>query len=198
MRLIVSMLTLWTGLMSIAAAQTASKKCDLSQRRIVMEVTAAVPLSKAWALWTTKDGLQKFFGPEAEIDPRVGGEFSIHFFPDNARGQRGAEDMIILAYEPQTRLAFTWNAPVMFPHARRQFSVVTVTFAPTPEGGTKVRLMHDHFGEGPDWDETFDYFSQAWSVQVMPYFLYAAEHGSVTWGSMSVEPTPVSIEKCRS
>lgn len=177
-------------------AQAEDAKCEAEDRRIIIETVASVGVADAWSMWTTKAGLERFFGPEADIEPQVGGEFSIHFFPDNPPGQRGAEAMLVLAFEPQERLSFTWNAPVMFPHARAQFTVVTVTFTAEGADKTKLRLVHDHFGAGHDWDETFDYFSTAWSGQVIPYFLYAVEHGGVSWGEMEVPPVDASIVSC--
>ncbi|MEO1135371.1 MAG: SRPBCC domain-containing protein [Pseudomonadota bacterium] len=195
-RLFISVLISSLSFSGIAVAQFEDTDCEIADRRIVVETLASIDIADVWDMWTTKDGLERFFGPEAEIDPEVGGKFSIHFFPDNPPGQRGAEDMIILAFEPQKRLSFTWNAPVMFPHARSQFTVVTVTFTTGDAGKTKLRLAHNHFGDGYDWDETFAYFSKAWSGQVIPYFLYALEHGGVAWGEMDVPPVNASIISC--
>lgn len=163
-------------------------------RRIVVDVDASAPLAKAWSMWTTKEGIESFFAPEAVIEPRVGGEYSIHFFPDNPPGRRGAEGMIILAFEPEKRLSFTWNAPPAYPDARAQFTVVTVTFESKGTDKTRVALVHDHFGEGDEWDRTFEYFGSAWSDVVMPRFIYAAQNGAVDWNDIGFDPVEVTLE----
>lgn len=173
---------------AIGAVVVAANAADSSpaDRRIFITVEAPVPLEDAWRLWTTREGLESFFGREAHIDPKVDGNLSIYFYPDRPPGVRGAEDMRILAFEPMRRLSFTWNAPVELPYARMQRSIVTVRFEAIGKARTRVSLIHDHFGDGPEWNRTIDYFAPAWSRQVIPYFLYAAEHGSVKWGDMSV------------
>lgn len=166
-----------------------------AEGRIVVAVEAPVPIEQAWRLWTTREGLESFFGQEAHIDPKVDGNFSIYFYPDRPAGLRGAENMRILAFEPMERISFTWNAPVELPYARMQRTVVTVRFKKMGEARTRVSMVHDHFGDGPEWDRTIDYFAPAWSGQVMPYFLYAAEHGSVSWGDMTVAPVEAVVNR---
>ena len=39
------------------------------------------PIEAVWQSWTSKAGIEAFFAPEAEIDPRVGGAFHIHMDP---------------------------------------------------------------------------------------------------------------------
>jgi uncharacterized protein YndB with AHSA1/START domain len=49
-------------------------------RRITMERTFDAPAEEVWALWTTKDGIESWWGPEGfrvevrRLDLRVGGE----------------------------------------------------------------------------------------------------------------------------
>jgi uncharacterized protein YndB with AHSA1/START domain len=53
------------------------------ENEVTIERTLAAPVEKVWKLWTTKDGLEKWWGPEgfsAEVcvlDVRVGGRFEI-------------------------------------------------------------------------------------------------------------------------
>lgn len=51
-----------------------------TKRKITLERTYAAPLEDVWDLWTTKDGLESWWGPEGftttvqKLDLRVGGE----------------------------------------------------------------------------------------------------------------------------
>lgn len=158
-----------------------------TERQIVITVEVVAPVEECWRLWATEHGLESFLAPDVDMDPRVGGALSVYFNPEQAPGLRGAEEMVVLSMEAPTRLSFTWNAPPRFPHARSQLAVVTVRFAEVDEGHTKVSLIHDHFGDGYDWDETFKYFIAGWSQSVMPRFVYAAENGGVNWRKYAAE-----------
>ncbi len=163
--------------------------------------TIEVPASidEAWSLWSTKDGLQTFFAPYAEIEPETLGAFEIWFFPDEEPGQRGAEGMRVLAFEPNDRLVFTWNAPPHLPHARAQMAAVEVTFDEVAEGTTRVTLTHSLFGRHNEWHMTRVYFEGAWAV-VMNRFAYAADVGPVDWqnppeGLMYISPSRAELDE---
>jgi uncharacterized protein YndB with AHSA1/START domain len=57
-----------------------AKSNDRTERRIVIERTYAASLDDIWELWTTKDGIESWWGPDGfsvtvyEIDLRRGGE----------------------------------------------------------------------------------------------------------------------------
>lgn len=181
--------------LSIATVNAASAE-RLSP--VAYEAVVAVSLDEAWSLWTTKEGLESFFAREAIIEPEVFGEFSIHFFPDNAPGMRGAEGMRILAFEPGDRLLITWNAPPNLPHARAQMATVEVTFDALGENETMVTLTHGSFGRHEEWALTRAYFEGAWQV-VLGRLQYAAANGPIDWdnppeGLMYSAPTREDLE----
>jgi len=147
---------------------------------ILKEVVVPLSLEDAWDQWTLPAGLQSFFAREAIVEPHVLGEYSIHFFPEGEPGQRGAEDMRILAFEPGDRLTFTWNAPPHLPLARAQMAVVEITFDAVSETRTRVTLRHDHFGRNADAKLARAYFNAAWPV-VLARSVYAAINGPIDW-----------------
>lgn len=151
------MKTLALGVACIAAAAAAAQ-----ERAIQKEIVVAAPVEQVWNAWTTNEGLQSFFAPEAFVDPRPDGRFFIHFNPFAPAGQKGADDMRVLAVQPQKMLSFTWNAPPHLPEARGQRTVVIVRFEPEGDAKTRVRLHHVGWGSGGQWDETFAYFDRAW------------------------------------
>lgn len=140
-------------LMSSALAQ---------ERAITKEVVVRAPVAAAWKAWTTSEGIQSFFAPEAVIEPRPDGAFFVHFNPYAQAGMKGADDMRVLAVQENRMVSFTWNAPPHLPEARGQRTVVIVRTDPLGDDRTRVRLTHIGWGEGGQWDEAFKYFDGAW------------------------------------
>lgn len=134
-----------------------------------------------WALWTTVPGIQSFLAQGARIEPKVDGAFDILFSPDSPPGQRGAEGLRIVAFEPATRLAFTWNAPPELPSIRAQRTIVEIRLAPNDAGGTHLTFLHWGWGSGADWDKAFNYFDKAWGGFVLPSLQHRIAHGPIDW-----------------
>jgi uncharacterized protein YndB with AHSA1/START domain len=134
------------------------------ERAIDQRVTVKAPVSEVWKAWTTSEGIKSFFAPDARVELRVGGPFQIYFDPGAKSGLKGADDMVILAFQHERMLSFTWNAPPDLPEARKHRTVVIVRFRPAGDGGqlTEVLLHHTGWGDGGEWDQAFDYFSMAW------------------------------------
>jgi uncharacterized protein YndB with AHSA1/START domain len=132
------------------------------ERSIDKQVVVAAPIERVWLAWTTSAGIQTFFAPEAEIDPRVGGAFHIHMDPLAAPGMKGADDMRFMALQRPTMLSFDWNAPPSLPEARAQRTFVIVRLAPVDAQTTRVSIHHVGWGDGGEWDKSYAYFDKAW------------------------------------
>lgn len=132
-----------------------------AERAIEAEIQVPAPPAEVWRAWTTSEGIRTFFAPEARVELRVDGPFEIFMNPLAEPGQRGADGMRILAFQPERMLAFTWNAPPHLPAARAQRTHVVIRLFPA-DGGTRVTLHHDGWGEGGEWDQAFQYFAKAW------------------------------------
>jgi uncharacterized protein YndB with AHSA1/START domain len=151
---------------------------------IVAEVDVNEGAVALWRRWTTQEGLETFFGRKCSIEPRVDGALDIWFFPDNPQGRRGAEGMRILAFEPERRLVFTWDAPPTLPYVRAQRSGIEVRFTPQGDARTHVRLRHFAFGDTHDeWWLARAYFESAWPV-VLRRLQFAAQNGRVDWANL--------------
>ena len=135
---------------------------DAAERAIDKEIVVAAPIEAVWQSWTSKAGIEAFFAPEAEIDPRVGGAFHIHMDPLAPPGAKGADEMRFMALQPPTMLSFDWNAPPSLPEARAQRTFVVVRLAAIDAGSTRVTLHHTGWGNGGEWDKTYAYFDRAW------------------------------------
>jgi uncharacterized protein YndB with AHSA1/START domain len=126
-----------------------------------VEVTAS--LEDIWQAWTTTEGVNTFFSPNAMVELRVGGLFEIYFLDDNPYGTKGSEDCKILAYLPMKMLSFDWNAPPQFGRLRDIHTQVILLFDEIEPGKVKVDFSQYGWGKGEDWDKLYDYFDKAWS-----------------------------------
>jgi uncharacterized protein YndB with AHSA1/START domain len=150
------------------------------ERAIDKEVTVAAPLAAVWQSWTSKAGIESFFAPEAEVEPRVGGSFHIHMDPLAEPGMKGADEMRYMALQPMKMLSFDWNAPPSLPEARAQRTFVIVRLHDIDGKSTRVTLHHVGWGDGGEWDKTYAYFDRAWG-NVLANLKKRHESGPVDW-----------------
>lgn len=160
------------------------------ERSIVAEILIHGSISDIWEAWTTEDGARTFFAPECRINLQTGGAYEMYFAPESPPGLRGGEGCTVMAIQPQTMLAFTWNAPPTLQEVRGQFTHVVIRLT-KQSTGTQVKLHHDGWGSGGEWDQAFAYFDAAWNRVVLPRLAYRFEHGPVDWSA----PPSVSMIK---
>ena len=164
----------------VGAACMVASVAFAQERAIQKEAVVGAPIAEVWKAWTTNEGIQSFFAPEAFVDPRPDGRFFIHFNPYAAAGSKGADDMRVLAVQAPRMLSFTWNAPPYYPEARGQRTVVIVRLEPEGDAKTRVRLAHLGWGTGGQWDDTFAYFDKAWGV-VLGNLTKRFAEGPIDW-----------------
>jgi len=153
-------------------------------RVVRAETVVNAGVAQAWDAWTTNDGIKSFLAPDCNVELRIDGPYQIFFDPEAEPGLKGADDMIVLAFQPGKMLSFTWNAPTLFPNVRTQRTHVVVRFFSEGDERTRVTLWHDGWGEGEEWDHAFDYFTRAWQQVVMPLLKYRFEHGPLDWNNL--------------
>src|SRR5262245_23951899 len=68
-------------------------------------VTVEAPIDKAWDAFTTKEGIESWMVPHAEIDMKVGGEMRTNYNPDGVIGDKGTIVNRILSYQPQRMMS---------------------------------------------------------------------------------------------
>lgn len=150
------------------------------ERAVRKEVLVAAPIEAVWASWTTAEGIQSFFAPEAVVEARVGGPFHIHIDPYGAPGNKGADDMRFLALQKPTMLSFDWNAPPSMPEVRQQRTFVVVRLADVDGKSTRVSLHHSGWGSGGEWDKAYGYFDAAWG-RVLGNLQQRHAQGPIDW-----------------
>jgi uncharacterized protein YndB with AHSA1/START domain len=151
------------------------------ERAIREAVVVDAPVEQVWEAWTTPEGVRSFFAPACNVELRVDGPYEILFDPHAPAGERGAEGMRVLSFQPKTMLAFTWNAPPHLTEVRGQLTHVLIRLRARDDGRTLVTLTHSGWGEGGQWDEAFAYFERAWGQIVLPRLQYRFSVGPVDW-----------------
>lgn len=154
------------------AALLAGSANAAGYRSVVEEVVVPTEAMAAWRLWTTNEGFASFFpgGPalQTNIELRPGGPFEVFIVPGAPKGARGCDDCVILGYEEGRMISFTWtNRPDMA--VRPHKTHVVVTFEPLGTRETRVTLVADGWGSGPDWDVAYAYFDKAWESVLQSY-----------------------------
>jgi uncharacterized protein YndB with AHSA1/START domain len=152
------------------------------ERKIEKDVVVDAPVGEVWRMWTTEAGAKTFFAPKANIDLTIGGRYEILFDLDAPPGSQGGEGLKVLAYTPERMLAVEWNAPPHLPNVRRERTRVIVEFSSRPERKTGVRLTHDGWGQGGEWDQAFNYFVRAWDV-VLGRLKHRFSIGPIDWAN---------------
>ena len=123
------------------AVQESEPLMNDSVPKVLVERLVPAPPRMVFEAWLDPEALRRFICPapgtrvtHAECDPRVGGKFLIVM---NVGGQDLPHRGEYLEIERYTRLVFTWLSA----HAG-EGSRVTLHFAESPGGQTKVSLEH--------------------------------------------------------
>lgn len=134
-------------------------------RTLYHETVVPATLEEVWHAWTTVEGINSFFTPNAEVELRVGGKYEMYFDMSAEPGMRGAEDCHVLSYLPMEMLSYEWNAPPSIPNLRRAGAKTWVVMQFEDLGDNRVRIKHTMLGigEGEDWDSYIAYFDRAWT-----------------------------------
>jgi uncharacterized protein YndB with AHSA1/START domain len=96
---------------------------------------------RMFALWSRSEEIARWWPPEAEIEPRVGGKFELSW-PDRNWFLRGK----VTVFEAGKRFGFTWHWLHEKDDAPRR--EVLVEMAPREGGGTVLTITHGPYGEG--------------------------------------------------
>jgi uncharacterized protein YndB with AHSA1/START domain len=109
---------------------------------IERELILPAPPERVWTALTRADQLSAWFGTEASVDLRPGGEVTFRW--DGSTGPRGATRGVIETVEPPNRFAFRWQPS----QDSVQTTRVEFTLEPHPDG-TRLRLVESGFASLP-------------------------------------------------
>lgn len=150
-------------------------------KAITDDIIIKAPADKVFDAWTTKEGIISFFAPDANIRLEVMGPYEMIFIPDNPAGSRGGEGNVILSYQKDKMLSFTWNAPPELKEVRNERTHVFLNFIPISSSETRLLFHQDGWGDSEEWDKSFEYFQHAWKSVVLKRLQYRFEVGPVDW-----------------
>ena len=83
-------------------------------RQLDFEVEVPATVSQVWDALSTPDGLVSWLGPEASVQLREGGDWTVRFPGSSAGGGT------ILSFVPNKRLELAAMAPEAFPNVRKE------------------------------------------------------------------------------
>lgn len=126
---------------------------------IEREVILPVPPARVWAALTQPDQLGAWFGTQASIDLRPGGE--VVFTWDGSTGPRGTSRGVIETVEPTQRFAFRWEAV----HGDAHMTRVEFTLEPHAEG-TRLFVVESGFANVPPERRTRDSHVEGWEREL--------------------------------
>lgn len=136
---------------------TATQKAA-NPKQFVIDRTLEASVEKVWKMWTTKEGLEKWWGPEhfkstvSHLDVRPGGRFEIvmtamlpEIIAHLKSSRMGASSVAkgdYTAVEPNRRLVYT-NAVDFVPGVPPYTSTTVVEMSATSTGGTRLIITND-------------------------------------------------------
>jgi uncharacterized protein YndB with AHSA1/START domain len=127
---------------------------------LVTEAIINAPVSEVWRRFTTKEGMESWMVPHAEIELKVGGLMRTHYDPKGALGDANTIVNEVLSFEPERMLSIrVQQAPADFPlpeAVRKMWTVVY--FQPLEPGMTNVRIVGLGLGEDADSQKLREYF----------------------------------------
>ena len=136
---------------------TATQKA-VNPKQFVIDRTLKASVEKVWRMWTTKDGLEKWWGPEdfsstvRHLDVRAGGRFEIVMtamrpeiiaqLKAAGMGESSVAKGDYTVVEANRGLVYT-NAVDFVPGVPPYTSTTIVEMTATPSGGTRLIVTND-------------------------------------------------------
>jgi uncharacterized protein YndB with AHSA1/START domain len=127
-------------------------------KQFVIDRTLGAPIEKVWRMWTTKEGLEKWWGPEGfssvviHLDVRVGGRFEIAMtamLPEiiahlkaSGVGERSVAKGDYTQVEANRKLGYT-NGVDFVPGVEPYLTNTVVEMSSLPGGGTRLIVTND-------------------------------------------------------
>lgn len=134
------------------------------QAAVVIERTYRAPVEELWALWTTKEGFESWWGPEGfrvevhVMEGRPGGVLEYDMIADAPEAIAAMREMgqplshgtrgTFTEFRPHSRLTLV-HVIDFVPGQAPYESVIEVDFSPAADGARMVVTLHPHID--PNW-----------------------------------------------
>jgi uncharacterized protein YndB with AHSA1/START domain len=156
---------------------TTAQKPSANPKQFVIDRTLKAPVEKVWKMWTTRDGLEKWWGPEGftskvqHLDVRVGGRFEIvmtavlpeiiaHLKASGMGASSTAKGEYSLI-EVNRRLVYA-NGVDFVPGVPPYTTTTTVEMSPANTGGSRLVITNDVMHD-EHWTAMA---KQGWTLQI--------------------------------
>src|SRR5690606_28415349 len=115
-------------------------------KKIIKNIIVDIPNNKAYDMWTTRNGLNTFFGENSKVELKENGTFEIYFNLSWPKGFRGSEGCKVVDFDKNKYFSFTWNVPPTFEKAREQGyqSIVKIEFIELNENKTEIIFRNEY------------------------------------------------------
>jgi len=116
---------------------------------LVHEAIVEAPVAEVWRAFTTKEGIESWMLPHAEIDLRIGGKMRTNYHADGVLGDENTIENTILSFDPLRMLSIkATKAPENFPYKKALEGMWSVLyFEPLGPSRTRVRIVGLGYGE---------------------------------------------------
>ena len=120
-----------------------------NDKPVIHEGIVKGSVKEVWTAFTTKEGIQSWMVPIADIDLKVGGLMRTSYNPKGKIGDKGTIENTILSYHPHRMLSIrATKAPESFPFKNAIQKMWTVIYlTPVGENQTKVEVISMGFTE---------------------------------------------------
>ncbi|MFX0113139.1 MAG: SRPBCC domain-containing protein [Candidatus Hodarchaeota archaeon] len=132
--------------------------------KIALETSIQSSVDSLWDAWTNTEVITKWFSPEANIEPQVGGSFELFFDPTD-HSHESTQGCVLTTVEKNRVLEFTWKGPGQFAELMNDpasLTTVKVEFSEEDER-IKLRLEHKGWGISPDWNDARRWHEEQWT-----------------------------------
>ena len=157
----------------LASAQSATSSQRMEPQKLVIEFEVPAPVGEVWRAFSTSDGLKTWLGPDAVVDLRAGGEWTVRF-PGGSTGGG-----TILSFVLEKEMAIAALAPDKFPHVRAERTKAVFSFEPRGNA-TVVRLTQTGWKSGEEWTRAYEYLL-AGNAQLMAMLHRRFVDGPTDW-----------------
>ncbi len=143
--------------------------CVAQERVLRAETVVHAPVQEVWKAFTTKEGVQSWMAPVAEVDLRVGGTIMTNYNRAAKIGDPGTIVHHIVSYEPERMLATHFTAAADGPAwaKKAEATWVVYRFEPVGEKDTRVTVSMMGWGQGAEWDDSYEHFKRGneWTME---------------------------------
>jgi uncharacterized protein YndB with AHSA1/START domain len=127
---------------------------------IILQVTVPLAVDRIHAALLDPGKVGEWIGGTAEIEPRIGGRYTLHVAGETPFVSEGR----ITALTPALDLGFSWQGPEAFANEMNRPDPRTRVYfrlQDSPEG-IDITLEHDGWGAGDAWEEARSFHFRFW------------------------------------